>query len=207
MQERCKGGKGLNLKCALVHEAVKAFRDYQPARVHNGLFQDRPLRLFALGGQSACFQLMLQSDEEMLVCKDAHPAFYKGGMIDTVRAALDGSALPEGCRAELFLEGFVEDDDRTLKADILLDSSSLYVERRRVQPVFVVLSFPEGTPAGVYHGSIRVYVHTAFASERCEAELPFSVELSAGQSCRTPKAAACIWTYGSTTARLPGIMK
>ncbi|MDG0810734.1 glycoside hydrolase domain-containing protein [Cohnella rhizosphaerae] len=73
------------------------------------------------------------------------------------------------------LIGLVEDDDRQLKSDIVLRQSSIRVDKRRVQPVWIEAEIGAGAGPGVYYPEITVYRRRMFEDERVEATLKFEI--------------------------------
>ncbi|MFC3800740.1 DUF4091 domain-containing protein [Cohnella sp. GCM10012308] len=122
----------------------------------------------------AAAQLLICADEELLVCVGEDAAFDERGPIDVLRVSAKVPGLADGSvRASLV--GLVEDDDRQLKSDILLRQTSLRVDKRRVQPVWIEAEIGEGAAPGVYRTEITVYRRRMFEDERVEAALQFEI--------------------------------
>ncbi|MDG0792134.1 DUF4091 domain-containing protein [Cohnella ginsengisoli] len=135
---------------------------------------DRKLSLTCGRRDRAAAQLLIYADEELLVCVGEDAAFDERGPIDVLRVSAKVPGLAEGSvRASLV--GLVEDDDRQLKSDILLRQTSLRVDRRRVQPVWIEAEIGEGAAPGVYRAEITVYRRRMFEDERVEATLTFEI--------------------------------
>ncbi|CAI6044362.1 DUF4091 domain-containing protein [Cohnella sp. JJ-181] len=125
----------------------------------------------------AAVQLLIYSDEEMLVSVGADPCFYERGPIEIVRVDVDAPGLKPGAiKANLI--GLVEDDDRQLKSDMILPQTSIHVEKRRAQPVWVELELDRDVKPGRYEPRITVYRHTLFEDETPVGELSFEVHVA-----------------------------
>lgn len=121
---------------------------------------------------SAAFQVLVAADEPFLLTVSTDPQFWKGGPLPVIRLDVE---LDAPLQLEVKLIGLVEDDDRCLKSDVLLEKSSLFVERRKIQAVWVECHATEDTRPGIYHGKIRLYSHTLFEDERTAGECSFSL--------------------------------
>ncbi|MFD2332741.1 DUF4091 domain-containing protein [Cohnella sp. GCM10020058] len=122
----------------------------------------------------AAAQLLIYADEELLVCVGEDAAFDERGPIDVLRVSAKVPGLADGSvRASLV--GLVEDDDRQLKSDILLRQTSLRVDKRRMQPVWIETEIGADAAPGVYRTEITVYRRRMFEDERVEATLQFEI--------------------------------
>lgn len=124
----------------------------------------------------AAVQLLVYSEQEMLVSINEEACFYERGPIEIARVSVEVPGLERG-RVKANLIGLVEDDDRQLKADMIMQQSSIYVEKRRVQPVWVEVVFDQDVEPGVYTPQISVYQHSMFEDERLIRTLTFEVKV------------------------------
>jgi len=121
-------------------------------------------------------QLLLYSDDEMMVCINSDNCFYERGAIDTVRVAVDVPKLDEST-VKVHLVGLVEDDDRQLKSDILLEQKFIHVEANKVQPVWIEVSPGKNTCPGKYEAVIKVFGHRMFEDEVLLRTLTFEINV------------------------------
>ncbi|MFC5407129.1 DUF4091 domain-containing protein [Cohnella soli] len=124
----------------------------------------------------AAVQLLLYSEQEMLVNVNGDCSFYEKGPIDNVRIAVEAPGL-QGGTATVNLIGLIEDDDRQLKADILLRQAAIHVEGRRVQPVWIEVAIGKDAKPGIYTPRISVYGQRMFADEQLIRELTFEIRV------------------------------
>lgn len=130
------------------------------------------VELVCLKRDSAAFQIVIGSEEDLLLTVSEDPLFWKGGPMPIARIELVTDAPME---AEIKIIGLMEDDDRQYKSDPLLEDTSVKVEKNRLQPVWIELHSKENTIPGVYSGRVRLYVHTLFEDERLVEELSFKL--------------------------------
>lgn len=138
--------------------------------------EERVIHLVTARRGLCAFQVLIYSDvEDFLLTVSDNTLFYKSGPIDIVRVAAGIEGFPGKISKQLV--GFVEDDDRQFKADILLTQESTFVPRRHLQSIWVEIEVPEGTPAGEYEGQVTIWRHRLFDAEEKLGELNFTVEV------------------------------
>ncbi|MFD0681053.1 MULTISPECIES: DUF4091 domain-containing protein [unclassified Paenibacillus] len=128
---------------------------------------------------SAALQAVVCSDVEdfvLAVSKDSF--FWKGGPLKIVRMELE---MEGSLTSEVKLVGFIEDDDRSQKSDVLLEDRHVFVSKRQIQQVWLEFEAGENTPAGSYEGKLKFYSHTLFEDEVLEKELTFTVTVNEQQ--------------------------
>lgn len=132
--------------------------------------------LISCRGDSAAMQVVLGAEHDWLLTVTDEPLFWKGGPLKIARlkVVMDDAAAPE---PKVQWIGLVKDDDGAEKADVLHDSGSVFVQARRLQPVWVEWSIGEKAVPGVYSGKILLYTHTMFEDEKLEGELSFTVKV------------------------------
>ncbi|WP_141503206.1 DUF4091 domain-containing protein [Paenibacillus luteus] len=138
--------------------------------------ENKTISLMCGRNDRAAVQLLVYSEQEMLVNVNEDACFYERGPIEIVRVDVEVPGLERG-RVKANLIGLVEDDDRQLKADMIMQQSSIYVEKRRVQPVWVEVEFDQDVAPGVYTPQISVYQHSMFEDERLIRTLTFEVKV------------------------------
>lgn len=138
--------------------------------------QPKQIRLTCGKNDRAAAQLLVYSENEMLVGVGGDTAFYERGPIDIIRVRVDVPGLADG-RAKASLIGLVEDDDRQLKSDMILDQAIVHVERKRVQPVWIEVEFGADAKPGIYRPLITVYRHKMFGDEEIVGTLSFEVNV------------------------------
>lgn len=124
----------------------------------------------------AAVQLLIYSDNEMMVCASNDNCFYKRGPIDMVRVDVNVPGLDKD-DVKVSLVGLVEDDDRQLKSDILLNQTFIYVEKFKVQPVWIEVYIRENVKPGKYTPEINVYGHRMFEDEELITSLAFEINV------------------------------
>jgi hypothetical protein len=111
-------------------------------------------------------------EEDFLLTTGTDPLFWKGGPLKIARIEIE---IEPFVQTEVKLIGLIEDDDRHLKSDILLEQSYIFNEWRKVQQVWVECHTTADTSPGVYNGKIRLFTHTMFEDERLAGECSFSL--------------------------------
>lgn len=81
----------------------------------------------------------------------------------------------EGAEIKLYPVGLAEDDDRSLKSELLLQDDSVLVDKDRIQPVWVEIEVPETAEAGNYTGIIDIYCSYMFEDEVKIDSLAFDI--------------------------------
>ncbi|TYP76587.1 DUF4091 domain-containing protein [Paenibacillus methanolicus] len=165
----------MNITLGLEHDSYKyVFGAYQKFAIP--FDEHKTISLICGKNDRAAVQLLIYSEEEMLVGVNGEAAFYERGPIDIVRVGVKVPGLANG-RVTANLIGLVEDDDRQLKSDMILGQSYLHVEKRRVQPVWIEVQIDADADPGVYHPQITVYGHRMFEDEIVLRTLSFEVNV------------------------------
>ncbi|MHA0857124.1 DUF4091 domain-containing protein [Paenibacillus sp. CMAA1364] len=124
----------------------------------------------------AAVQLLIYSEQETLISVNDDACFYERGPIDIVRVHVDVPGLKKGSiKANLI--GLVEDDDRQLKSDIILQQPFIHVVGRRVQPVWIEVEIDKDVKPGMYKPQISVFGHRLFEDEVLIRQLSFDIQV------------------------------
>lgn len=170
----------MKLECGIVNESFK----YQyglfstSPRIKESkdieIFKEKSISITTGKRDWAAFQIMFGSDEEFMVTIGENPVFSPKDNFHVVRlnVYVEGMANEE---TQLCLVGFVEDDDRSMKADILLQDAAILVEKGRVQPVWVEVKIPADAKSGIYKGRIDVYSGYMFEDEKKVNSMGFDI--------------------------------
>jgi hypothetical protein len=134
------------------------------------------LALVAARKDWAAFQLLLKSDDDMTLTVRNCPNFSPQGPLVNVRLKVSLDGFPESTLSVLPV-GYVEDDDRLCRSDILLEDDTVYVERLKVQPVWIEAAVPSDAPPGTYQGTICIYTHKMFEDEILAKTMTFSLQV------------------------------
>ncbi len=157
-------------------ETFKAVRRCESNAFLNTLFEKKHVDIAAARNQKAAFQLILYSEEEFLLSITDTTSFDKRGLMGNIRLKFK---MDDGCllKGNMNIIGFVEDDDRLLKADILLDNESIHVDKKDIQPVWVEIDIPEAAAPGLYNGVVEIYSHFGFENEEKIGEVSFCIDV------------------------------
>jgi hypothetical protein len=138
--------------------------------------ENKTISLVCGRNDRAAVQLLLHSEQEMLVSVNGDACFYERGPIEQVRvdAVIPGLS---NAQIQVKLIGLVEDDDRQLKADMILDQTFIHVDKRRVQPVWIEVELGKDVKPGVYVSEISVYGHSMFEDETLLRTLTFELQV------------------------------
>ncbi|SEN35836.1 protein of unknown function [Lihuaxuella thermophila] len=156
---------------SMFYKYVRGLNDWNHHKTETG---QKQIELTCARRDSAAFQAVVSSEEDFLLTIREEPLFWKGGPLEIARLSVETDAP---FRVNVHLIGLIEDDDRSLKSDILLQQSHIYVERRRIQPVWIELEAESEIPAGTYSGKLKLWTHTLFDDEKLEEELVFTVHV------------------------------
>jgi hypothetical protein len=138
--------------------------------------ENKQISLVCGRNDRAAVQLLVYSEQEMLVSVNEEACFYERGPIDIVRVKVEVPGLKKGSmKANLI--GLVEDDDRQLKSDILLRQSLIHVEGRRIQPVWIEIEIDKDVAPGSYVTQISVLGHRMFEDEELIRKLSFEIKV------------------------------
>ncbi len=168
----------MNLLFGVKDETYKAVLEYETAAADKARFESKHIGLVTARNQEAAFQILLKADEDFLLSVSASTCFDKKGHLETVRLSVvfdieDGEAI--GSRMNLI--GFIEDDDRLPKADILLNQEDVHVEKGSLQPVWVEFGIPSALKAGEYSGRVEFYRHKGFEAEEKAGTVSFTLDV------------------------------
>lgn len=168
----------MNIHFGVKDEAYKTVIGQETAAIDAERFQEKHIDLVSVKKQHAAFQLLLKSSENFLLSVSPSACFNKRGHMDTLRLDVTfEEAGSEMIGRSMKIVGFAEDDDRQLKADILLNDDSVCVEKGRVQPVWFELYIPEAITAGKYNGKVSIYHHKGFEPEEKQGEVSFTIDV------------------------------
>lgn len=165
----------MNIKCGMESEYYKYVHG---SNNKYGLPFDESKQISCTCGRNdrASVQLLIYSDNEMMVCSNSDNCFYERGAIDVVRVEVDIPGLDKNT-VKVILVGLVEDDDHQLKSDILLDQTFIHVDSHKVQPVWIEADIGENTEPGRYIPEIKVYGHRMFEDEVLLRTLTFEIKV------------------------------
>lgn len=117
----------------------------------------------ARNDRAAC-QLLIYSEEPLMLSLEESPAFYKCGPRKTLRVTTDFPGLSD-CRISLAFLDPVRDDDGNYKSEILSGRSKKELPERMVQPVYLELETGEKVPSGLHTGSVRIFESSLLGDE------------------------------------------
>lgn len=164
----------MNIKCGLEYETYKHVHGVR----NKVVVPDEEKRISLICGRNdrAAVQLLLYSDSDMLVCVNGDAAFYERGSIDTLRISTNIPGMA-GDRITTRLIGLVEDDDRQLKADMLLDQAAIHVDAKKIQSVWIEVEIGKDVRPGTYKPRIIIYGHRMFEEETVLKVLDFEINV------------------------------
>ncbi len=166
----------MKLEYGLIDESFKYIygnRDFDNSRL---CFENKEIELVSAKGDWSSFQVVVRAKEDITVSISKNPYFNPLGTLSNVRINVTLPGLPDADIKMNFI-GLMEDDDRLLKSDILLNQESLVVEKNKAQPVWVEISTPENCKPGKYTGKVEFYTHKMFDCEIKLGTLTFEIEV------------------------------
>ncbi len=150
----------------------------------------------------AAVQLLLYSEDEMMVSVNGEASFYYKGPIDQVRVEAR-LANTKGLLLKSQLIGLIQDDDTRYKSDILLNQSSLHAKERQVQQVMIRVDSDEACPVGKHEVQISLFHKNMFEDETLLKKLNFDIEV-VDYTLKCPKDYDFyldLWQHNSNIAR------
>ncbi|MBS5800540.1 MAG: hypothetical protein KID02_12435, partial [Clostridiales bacterium] len=165
----------MKLYCTLVSEMYKySYGNYNPWEVP---FKEREsMKLTCARNDSAAAQLLLYSEEEMMVTVDKAPALYETYPVKTVRVETSFEGLTD-YEVTMNLVGLVRDDDGNYKSEVILREQRRFNEKLKVQPVWIEVKTSEETKPGEYTGKVKVYYSDLFGDEVLHKEISIQLEV------------------------------
>lgn len=172
------------LKSGLVNEAIK----YKIGNSKGGIekilrkseeelyLRNKEISLSALKNDFVAFQIFLKSNEDFILSTSGSTVFSEYGKINIIR--LEVKLNLNDIDAEVFPVGLIEDDDRCLKADILLNNETIYVKKGICQPIWIEFKVPENFEGDKIYGTVELYSHILFNDEIKVRNLNFKVNVA-----------------------------
>lgn len=193
----------MQLLYGIKNEAYKAVRGDERTPGIQEQFRCSEIELFAVKNQSVAFQLLLLGSDDFLLSVSDSASFDKTGIIENIRLKVIVEQQDGMIETSMNIIGFVEDDDRLYKADILLSQDYIHVKKDRLQPVWIELYIPASAKAGVYNGKVDIYSHTGFGDESKTGSVSFKLNI---MDVTLPKPSEYsfyldLWQHNSNIAR------
>lgn len=163
----------MGLRCGMENEAFK-YKYGRGVKWKLPFEEDKKLSINCARNDWAAAQLVLYSEEEMMVNVAACPCFYEKWPLDVYRVVVDAADMPEA-KLLVNLVGLVQDDDGQYKSEVLLKQPYIHVEPRKAQPVWVEVKTGKDTPPGTYTISLSVYRTRIFGDEELASEQSFDI--------------------------------
>lgn len=166
----------MQFKIGLADESFKYHYGIDEFNNDGEYFGKYQISLISAKRDWAVFQVLIQAPQEFTISVGDNPTFSTQGPLTNVRlkASIDGLA---GAAVNMYPVGLVEDDDRLLKSDILLNQEVIHVEGWKTQPVWVEIAVPENTRAGIYNGQVELFAHSMFEDEVKLQSLTFTLDV------------------------------
>jgi hypothetical protein len=160
----------MRLKSTLTDETYKASYGVD-AYGEDVIFESLFNKFIACRGDWGVLQLLLKSDEDFYLNVGKRPNFSPKGPLTNIRVECTVDGLP----VKIFPVGFIEDDDRVYKADLLLHDEVIFVEKDKIQPVWIEVMIPKDTPPGNYTGRVKIYTQCMFEDEELIKVFDFNI--------------------------------
>lgn len=164
----------MDIKCGLEFETYKHVHGVRNKVVVPD--EEKKISMNCGRNDRAAVQLLLYSDSDMLVCVNGNTAFYERGSIDVLRISTNIPGMG-GDRITTRLIGLVEDDDRQLKADMLLEQAAIHVDAKKIQCVWIEVEIGKDVRPGTYKPRITLYGHRMFEEETVLKVLDFEINV------------------------------
>ncbi|HBP37500.1 MAG TPA: hypothetical protein DD640_01935 [Clostridiales bacterium] len=168
----------MNLHYSLAHENYKqAHGIFSKTFAMDQLeINQQTIALISARRDWAALQLLLKADEDMTLTVKNRPSFTPHGPLVNVRIEVDLDGFPDSDLSVMPV-GYVEDDDRQYRPDVLLEDDTVFVERLKVQPVWIEAAVSADRSPGIYQGTIRIYTHKMFEDEILARTMTFTLRV------------------------------
>ncbi|NMA65198.1 MAG: DUF4091 domain-containing protein [Clostridiaceae bacterium] len=138
--------------------------------------EEKQLSLTACRNDWAAAQLLIYSENSMVVCINDDTYFHNTENVDIIRVKIDIPGIDRK-NVQANLVGLVRDDDNQLKSDIILNQPYIYVEPRKVQAVWIEATIDSDQKPGKYDAVVTVYKHKMFDDEEVIKQLTFEIHV------------------------------
>jgi len=160
----------MDLKVTLADESYKAAYGID-SYGEDMVFEDSLNNFISCRGDWVAFQVLIKLDEDFYLNVGRRANFSPKGPIRNLRVECNVEELP----VEISPIGFIEDDDRVYKADLILNDEVIFVEKDKIQPVWVEISIPRDASSGEYNGRVCIYSQCMFDNEELIKTLDFTI--------------------------------
>lgn len=165
----------MSIICGLENETYKyvygTINDYEIP-----FSKEKQLSITVCRNDWAAVQLLIYSENSMVVCTNDDAYFHNNENVDIIRVKIDIPGIDKK-NINANLVGLVKDDDNQLKSDIILNQPYIYVEPRKVQPVWIEAILDSKQKPGKYSAVITIYKHKMFDDEEVIKQLSFQVHV------------------------------
>lgn len=172
----------MNLKIGIANESFK----YSYGRIltspkadkpsYDTIFKSKNIKLVTAKGDRAAFQIVFESFEDITVSVGNRPAFSEIPGILNLRINVELDS-PDFKEIEAYHIGCVEDDDKTMKADILLQDEVITVHKNILHSIWVEVKIPEDIKSKIYVGNVKIYAQRMFEDEILYETLTFEIDV------------------------------
>jgi hypothetical protein len=155
----------MNLKYAIKEESYKLRCGVDGCSKDIENFDKKSIKFTAAKRDWAAFQIFVTSDEDFTLSLGNNTFFSPQGPLNNIRIKVE---LEEksGLEPKMQHEGFIEDDDRIYKADLLLNEETVHVKKNFIHGVWVEINVPYKVKAGIRKGKVVLYQHRMFEDEK-----------------------------------------
>ena len=129
------------------------------------IFENSEVSLVSAKMDWIALQLFIKSNEDFMLSAGKRAVFSPKGQLPNIRVSCRIDGIPNAI-IKIYPIGFIEDDDRIYKADLLLEEEVVYVSKGSVQPVWIEIIIPKDTKPGIYKGEVKIYTQSMFDDER-----------------------------------------
>jgi hypothetical protein len=168
-----------NLQVGIGNDAIKCVRGTQSCALpspEKQAFQQNHIRLTAARRDDVSFQVFVQAGEDFILAVTDNAIFHPRIELPILRMQV-AAPRDSGVTIDTRIEGFLEDDDRCLKADMLLSDESILVTQNECQPVWVDVKIPADCRVAQFGGEVAFFCHRLFEDEQCIGRLGFTVDV------------------------------
>lgn len=168
-----------SLRCGIGNESIKCIRGNQNRMTNThekAAFQNNHIQLVAAKQDDTAFQVFIKADEDFILAVTNATIFHPQIEWPVVRMEIV-SGQKDAFDYKTSIEGFIEDDDRCMKADLLLHDDFITVPGRLCQPVWVDIKIPADTCTDCINGEVIFYSHRLFDDEQVVGRLSFTIDV------------------------------
>lgn len=138
------------------------------------IYERQEISLTCAKNDWAAFQVLICAAEDGTLSLNGQPVFSCQGNVKDLRLS---ASVEGGLTADMRPVALMDDDDSLEKADLIMNTGMIYLEKDKPQTVWVEVKIPKTAEKGTYRGKIECFTHRVFQAEAKIHELSFTIQV------------------------------